>query len=98
MKVVIDISENDYWLACNHPETLIGIYAQAIKNGAPLPKEHHKSDKCKWIRYDYRTMCPENHDVDDPYWRIPENRMDALRYCPYCGKEIELEADKGEEE
>lgn len=40
MKVVIDISENDYWLACNHPETLIGVYAQAIKNGTPLPKGH----------------------------------------------------------
>ena len=40
MKVVIDISENDYWLACNYPETLIGVYAQAIKNGTPLPKGH----------------------------------------------------------
>ena len=40
MKILIDISENDYWLACNHPETLIGVYAQAIKNGTPLPKRH----------------------------------------------------------
>lgn len=40
MKVVIDISENDYWLACNHPEALIGVYAQVIKNGTPLPKGH----------------------------------------------------------
>lgn len=40
MKVVIDISENDYWLACNHPEALIGVYAQAIKKGVILPKGH----------------------------------------------------------
>jgi len=40
MKLVIEISKNDYWLACNHPETLIGVYAQAIKNGTPLPKGH----------------------------------------------------------
>lgn len=45
--------------------------------------------KCKWVKYDYRTMCPAEHDIDNPYWRIPENRKDALKYCPYCGKEID---------
>lgn len=55
-----------------------------------------KDNKCKWIYYDYRTVCPKEHDIDNPYWRIPENRMEALRYCPYCGKEIEIEADKVE--
>ena len=55
MKVVIEISENDYWLACNHPETLIGVYAQAIKNGTPLPEGHgrvideSKITKCEQI-------------------------------------------------
>lgn len=49
-------------------------------------------EKCKWIKYDYRTMCPKEHiDVDKPYWRIPENRMETLKYCPYCGKEIEVD-------
>ena len=32
--------------------------------------------------------CVE-HDIDNPYWRIPEN-MDKLKYCPYCGKEIKV--------
>lgn len=50
----------------------------------------HK-EKCKWIKYDYRTVCPKEHNVDSPYWRIPDNRTDALKYCPYCGKEIEVE-------
>lgn len=49
-----------------------------------------KTKRCKWIRYDYRTICPQNHDVDNPYWRIPEKRMDVLKYCPYCGKEVEV--------
>jgi hypothetical protein len=49
------------------------------------------TEKCTWIKYDYRTMCPKEHDVNSPYWRIPENRMEGLKYCPYCGKEIEVE-------
>lgn len=40
MKIVIEISENDYWTACNHPEVFVGDYARAIKNGTPLPKGH----------------------------------------------------------
>jgi hypothetical protein len=34
-------------------------------------------------------MCPKEHDVDNSYWRIPDN-MSALKYCPYCGKKIEV--------
>ena len=30
--------------------------------------EREKRKKCKWIRYDYRTMCPKYHDIDNPYW------------------------------
>ena len=40
MEIVIEISEQDYLLACNYPEALFGAYAQAIKNGVPLPKGH----------------------------------------------------------
>lgn len=40
MKVVIDIPENDYRLACNHPDALIACYAHYIKAGVPLPKNH----------------------------------------------------------
>lgn len=48
-----------------------------------------KVEKCKWIKYDYRTICPKNHDIDNSYWRILEN-TECLKYCPYCGKEIEV--------
>ena len=47
------------------------------------------NDVCEWIKYDYRTICPKNHDVNNLYWRIPDN-MDKLKYCPYCGKKIKV--------
>lgn len=51
-------------------------------------RRYKEIQTCKWIKYDYRTICPKNHGAaDDLYWRIPEN-MDKLKYCPYCGKEI----------
>ena len=40
MKVVIDIPENDYKLACNHPDALIACYAHYIKEGTVLPNNH----------------------------------------------------------
>lgn len=40
MKVVIDIPENDYKLACNYPDALIDCYAHYIKNGTLLPEKH----------------------------------------------------------
>ena len=49
-------------------------------------------DVCKWIKYDYRTICPKNHDANNPYWRIPDN-TDKLKYCPYCGKNIKIVGD-----
>ena len=64
--------------------------AQAIAIDMAIKALAQQPAKCTWIKYDYRTMCPKDHDVDNPYWRIPENRMKALKYCPYCGKEIEV--------
>ena len=68
------------------------ILKEITENYASMNLDEHKGT-CKWIHYDYRTICPKEHDIDDPYWRIPENRMDTLQYCPYCGKKIELEAE-----
>ena len=42
MKVVIDVSEQDYQLACNYPDALIATYAHAIKNGIPLDDLRNK--------------------------------------------------------
>ena len=95
MKIVIDIDDNLYTRLFDNGEEYVADMRRAcvaIRKGTPLPKDN----KCKWIHYDYRTVCPEEHDIDNPYWRIPENRMEVLRYCPYCGKEIEIEADAEE--
>lgn len=56
-----------------------------------LKELKERRGKCEWVKYDYRTVCPKNHDIDNPYWRIPETRKDVLKYCPYCGKEIDYE-------
>ena len=40
MKVIIDIPEDDYKLACNYPDALIACYAHYIKAGVSLPKKH----------------------------------------------------------
>lgn len=40
MKVVIDIPEDDYKLACNYPNALIACYAHYIKEGIVLPNNH----------------------------------------------------------
>ena len=54
-------------------------------------RRYEEIQTCKWRKYDYRMICPKNHDdADNPYWIIPEN-MDKLKYCPYCGKEIVVE-------
>lgn len=56
-------------------------------------RRYEEVQTCKWIKYDYRTICPKEHDVDNPYWRLPES-LDKLKYCPYCGKEIVIEDQK----
>jgi hypothetical protein len=63
-------------------------FYKLLKDMPPVQSKP-KTEKCKWIRYDHRTICPKNHDIDNPYWRIPEN-TEYLKYCPYCGKEIEV--------
>ena len=42
-------------------------------------RRYKETPTCKWIKYDYRTICPKYHDADNPYWRKPE-KMDNLKY------------------
>lgn len=52
-------------------------------------------EKCKWILYDYRTICPEGHidkcdgTIEKPYWRLPDRYKELIKFCPYCGKRID---------
>lgn len=41
MKLIIDIPERDYDLACKYPNALIATYAHYIKNGKPYEKRPH---------------------------------------------------------
>lgn len=40
MKIVIDIPEEEYKLACKYPEATYFLDAETIKKGTPLPKGH----------------------------------------------------------
>ena len=74
--------------ACKNSCAYIGCgHCNVILN--EIIDEEVSDDVCEWIKYDYRTICPKNHDVNNPYWRIPDN-MDKLKYCPYCGKKIKV--------
>lgn len=68
-------------------------YANGVANSIEIVKQGGVSDDvCEWIKYDYRTICPKNHDANNPYWRIPDD-TDKLKYCPYCGKKIKVVGD-----
>lgn len=45
MKIVIDIPEIDYDLACKYPDALIATYAHYIKDGIP----YEERPKGEWI-------------------------------------------------
>lgn len=49
MKVVIDIPEDDYKLACNYPDALIACYAHYIKEGTVLPNNHGRLIDYDWV-------------------------------------------------
>ena len=40
VEVVIKLSKRDYELACRNPQTLLGVYAEAVSKGVLLPEGH----------------------------------------------------------
>lgn len=89
MKLVIEIDEENYHAIKRGVTipTIVDRLLCSVLDGTPLDES-----KCKWIFYDMNTVCPKEHDIDNPYWMYPRNRTDVLKYCPYCGKEIEFDA------
>lgn len=95
-KVVEDIMETYGCHDCEQADTMtcnecpvlevLNDICEIVKQGGTY------DDVCEWIKYDYRTICPKNHDANNPYWRIPDN-TDKLKYCPYCGKKIKIVGD-----
>ena len=94
IKIVKQVAEE-----CKDKHVSIGAYKQvAWERDIAIEQLHElgyefgqKIDKefCEWFKYDYRTIAPKNHDIGNPYWRIPED-MSRLRYCSYCGKKIKV--------
>ena len=81
MKIIIDIPENDYKLACNYPDALISCYAHYVKNGKHLPTG-------EWLRMsdlsekdDDRYQCSRCGNVIHH-----ENRMDLYTFNSWCGR------------
>lgn len=80
----------------------LDFITEFIQDLPPVTPTHKK---CKWILYDYQTIAPKEHEnISNPYWRIPTRYKTELKYCPYCGGEIdyseidtEIEKRGGEE-
>lgn len=81
-KVIEDIRCRCYEFGLDESQAEIMV-SEIVKQGGV------DDDVCEWIKYDYRTICPKNHDANNPYWRIPDN-TEKLKYCPYCGKKIKV--------
>ena len=92
-KVVEDIMEAYGCHDCEQADTMTCnecAELEVLNDICEIVKQGGVSDYvCEWIKYDYRTICPKNHDANNPYWRIPDN-TDKLKYCPYCGKKIKV--------
>jgi hypothetical protein len=85
MKVVIDIPENDYKLACNYPDALIACYAHYIKAGVPLPKKHGRLIDADELK----TEFPKDTD-----WGYPVNTNEYV--CEMIDKaQAVIEAEDG---
>ena len=97
-KVVVELNELDVTAIRRYEGGTFGNYegtdyyikkSKAIEIVKQGGVSEASDNVCEWIKYDYRTICPKNHDANNPYWRIPDN-MDKLKYCPYCSKKIKV--------
>ena len=88
MKLIIDIPERDYDLACKYPNALIATYAHYIKDGTPYeerPTGHWVPKKCNF--YWYRQFaCSECEHEIICHGKTPN-------FCEECGADM-----RGEEE
>lgn len=58
MQVLIEISDQDYELACKFPDILFGSYARAIASGKQLLKGHGALfDEHDIVSGDYEIVC-----------------------------------------
>ena len=71
MKVVIDIPENDYKLACNYPDALIACYAHYIKEGTVLTNNHGRL-------IDADKLEPDSEYDDGEFWAVSMTQIENV--------------------
>lgn len=79
MKLIIDISEEDYIKICDEPCTELAL---AVRNGTPLPKGHGRI-----ADMDEAIKCIEDVNGEDALWAIS-----LIEWA--CRKRTIIEADK----
>lgn len=82
MKLIIDIPERDYDLACKYPNALIATYAHYIKDGIP----YEERQKGKWIKEEGTGLvgCSHCHII----WL-----RGKTAFCPNCGADMRKETE-----
>ena len=83
MKLIIDIPERDYDLACKYPNALIATYAHYIKDGTPY-EERPQGEWGKWIISVIK--CPDC--LECFHFPTEHYSMEMLKECPNCGADM----------
>lgn len=79
MKIVIDIPERDYDLACKYPDALIATYAHYIKDGTP----YEERPRGEWIENVERRGCFVGDKTVYSY-TCPFCKVKEFRKYPFC--------------
>lgn len=97
MKIVIDIPEEEYKLACKYPESTYILPAEIIKKGTPLPKGHGRLiDEDNVIEaVNKRLKVLRTHEE----FNKKHGDIDLFGVMPYIAEiPTIIEADKGDTE
>lgn len=81
MRLIIDIPERDYDLACKYPNALIATYAHYIKNGKP----YEERPQGKWVEGYYQGF--ETLDCSICGY-VRNERYSNYNFCPNCGADM----------
>ena len=86
MKIIIDIPERDYDLACKYPNALIATYAHYIKDGIP----YEERPQGEWID----TGRMEEYWEEEYQCSICGAKDHWHKFCPNCGAPMKEGSDE----
>lgn len=96
MKLVIDISEEDYERCKKKFLMRLNIMGDAIANGTPLPKEHGRLGDLDALEKEMIGGIKKSNYEEGYEMFLPINNVDDCVLCVRYADTI-IEADKGEE-